>query len=793
MKKISKYLSILLVLVMVLMAFSACGKKDKEDPDDGKKVEDTNDDKKDPTDTTEPTDTPSNDTPLVVGYLAFSEKFSPFFADTGYDMDVTEFTGVGLLTTDRTGAIIYNAIEGETVPYNGVDYFYSGISDIAVNFDEAANLTTYDIKIRDDVKFSDGEAMTADDIIFTYYVLSDPSYDGSSTLYSQPIVGIQNYRANSTAAESITAEEVADFLANPSEGLKQEIADKIIRPILEEEYDWVGSLYGNESYKSYTDAHPVQKDLFADFYNLDENYDSYTVTDENQVIEDIIAQYGADFKALGGGYAGDEAYFAGDATAMARDIITEEKKAAGEGEDVNNIEGIKKISETEVQVVTKGFDATAIYQIGGATVAPLHYYGDEAQFDYENNKFGFPRGDLSIVKAVTTKPLGAGPYKFMKYENKVVFLEANENYFKGTPKIKYVQLKESTEADKVTGIEQGTLDITDPSGSKTVFEQIAKLNSNGETTGDKIVTNSVDNLGYGYIGINSETVNVGGDADSVESKNVRKALATILSVYRDVAIDTFYGDAASVINYPISNTSWAAPQKSDSDYKLAFSDDVNGNASYTADMSSEDKYAAAAQTALGYFEAAGYTVADGKITAAPAGAKMEYEVLIPGDGDGNHPAFMILTDASAAFAAIGFNLNVNDLTDTNVLWDRLDAGTQELWCAAWGATIDPDMYQVYHSSNIVGLGGTDSNHYHIADADLDTLIMEARKSDDQSFRKSAYKQALDVIMDWAVEIPTYQRQNSVVFSTERVNIDTVTPDITTFYVWFNEIENLELR
>jgi peptide/nickel transport system substrate-binding protein len=103
------------------------------------------------------------------------------------------------------------------------------------------------------------------------------------------------------------------------------------------------------------------------------------------------------------------------------------------------------------------------------------------------------------------------------------------------------------------------------------------------------------------------------------------------------------------------------------------------------------------------------------------------------------------------------------------------------------------MYQVYHSTNIVGKGGTDSNHYHIADTDLDTLIMEARKSDDQSYRKSAYKQCLDIIMDWAVEIPVYQRQNSVVFSAERVNIETVTPDITTFYKWFKEIENTELK
>ena len=182
MRKIGKAISLLLVLVMVLSAFAACSKKDKKDNE--------------------------TETPLVVGYLPFSQKFSPFFADTGYDQDVVEFVSVQLLTTDRTGAIVYNAIEGETIPYNGVDYTYTGIADIAVNYDEEADITTYDIKIRDDVKFSDGHVMDADDIIFTYYVLSDPSYDGSSTLYSQPIIGMQNYRANSSAAETITDEKL---------------------------------------------------------------------------------------------------------------------------------------------------------------------------------------------------------------------------------------------------------------------------------------------------------------------------------------------------------------------------------------------------------------------------------------------------------------------------------------------------------------------------------------------------------------------------------------------------------
>ncbi|HKL80388.1 MAG TPA: ABC transporter substrate-binding protein, partial [Mobilitalea sp.] len=79
---------------------------------------------------------------------------------------------------------------------------------------------------------------------------------------------------------------------------------------------------------------------------------------------------------------------------------------------------------------------------------------------------------------------------------------------------------------------------------------------------------------------------------------------------------------------------------------------------------------------------------------------------------------------------------------------------------------------------------------HIADDDLDTLMFDARKSDDQTYRKAAYKQCLDIILDWAVEVPSYQRQNCIVYSTERVNSESVTPNITTFYKWYYEIENI---
>lgn len=280
---------------------------------------------------------------------------------------------------------------------------------------------------------------------------------------------------------------------------------------------------------------------------------------------------------------------------------------------------------------------------------------------------------------------------------------------------------------------------------------------------------------------------VGDDKASAESKNLRKAFATIFSVYRDVAIDSYYGELASVINYPISNTSWAAPQSTDDGYEIAFSKDVNGNPIYTSSMTDEEKYAAAKQAALGFFEAAGYTVEDGRLTAAPEGASLEYELLIPADGSGDHPSFMICTLAKEALAEIGMNLIVTDLTQSTDLWDALSAQTCAIWCAAWGATIDPDMFQIYHPD------GGSNYQYAINDDDLTQLIMDARATTDQTYRKAMYKACLDIIIDWAVEIPVYQRQNAITFSTERINMDTVTPDITTFYGWMAEVQNIELN
>ena len=768
-------LALILSLVMCVGLFTACGEQKNPDGNGGGE---------------------SKDTPLVVGYSAFNQKFSPFFSETEYDQDVWVMTSLDLLNSDRQGQIIMKGIEGETHNYNGTDYTYYGPADCEIVQNDDGTVD-YNFKMREDLVFSDGEKVTIDDVIFSMYVLCDPTYDGNSTLYAAPIQGMAAYRAGmTTLAKALAAagrdnadftywteEQQTKFWDNFDKGLVP-FAEGIVAACVEGGMNTEGDIAGA-----------------AANWGFDGLAADATIQDFAMAIGN---QYGWVFSAMEKEVGNSDAL----STMMDADVYNDYPTTGVKtGESADSITGIKKTGDYSMTVTLDKVDATAIYQLG-VTIAPLHYYGDPAQFDAENNKFGFPKGDLSSVRAKTTEPMGAGPYKFLKYEDGVVYFEANENYFLGAPKTKYLNFQQCmSDDDKLNGVITGTIDITDPTFSNDTVDAITKANNGSGVDGDKVTTDTVDNLGYGYLGMSAACVNVGGEPGSDASKNLRKAFATVFSVYRDVAIESYYGERASVINYPISNTSWAAPQPTDDGYKVAFSVDVNGNDIYTSGMSADERYAAALQAALGYFEAAGYTVTDGKLTAAPAGAKLEYELQIPADGSGDHPAFMMVSEAKKALETIGMNLIITDLSDSSGLWTGIDAHQVDMWCAAWGATVDPDMYQIYYSdvANCKGDLGTGKNPfggaaqggsnkmYCIADPELDNLIMTARESLDQSYRKTMYKACLDIVVDWAVEVPVYQRQNAIIFSTERVNMSTVTPDITTFYKWYSEIEKIELN
>ena len=777
MKHMKQLIALLLALVLCLGLLAGCASKTTDDtttPSDTTPADDTSkDDTAEPSgeDTTDET-AGNPDGTIVIAETGFEGKFSPFFAASAPDQAAHALTQAVLLNADRRGEIIMHGIEGETRSYNGTDYTYYGLADCEVTENDDGTVT-YAITLRDDVTFSDGTPMTIDDVIFNMYVYMDPTYDGSATFYSVPIVGIDEYRGGMDTRMNV-------ILAAGPDGYE------------------ANDLYTEEQYNTFWAAFQTAGEKFAQSIAdyVMENYGAadfaaavamwgYEANDAAELWSKIVETYGYDLS--------DDGINKEVATTSITDFLAEEIGdtwndyivGVKTGESADHVEGIVKTGDYSMTLTTSELSTTAIYQLQ-MEIAPMHYYGDASLYDYDNNSFGFPKGDLSLVRAKTSTPMGAGPYIFKEYSDGVFYTDANPNYFLGAPKNGHINMKETQEADKITGIQSGALDISDPSYSLEVRDQIADINGADGDDGAIITTRLMDYRGYGYVALAAGNVKVGDDPASQESRDLRKAIMTVLSAYRDEGIDSYYGETASVINYPISNTSWAAPQVTDDGYQIAYSTDVEGNAIYTADMSTEDKYAAALNAALGYFEAAGYTVENGKVTAAPEGAAMEYTVNIGGSGNGDHPTFQVLTNAAAALKTIGFNLIVNDMANASDLFASYKSGEAEGWVAAWQSTNDPDMYQLYHSQ-----GST--NYYEINDADLDELIIAARQTTDQEARKAMYKEAMEIILDWGVELPVYQRSEASIFSSERIVVDSIPKDMTPYWTYLSEIEQIQVQ
>ena len=356
----------------------------------------------------EPKAVRDENTPLVVAYSPFSAKFSPFYADTAYDQDVVGMTQISLMTTDRMGGVIYNGIKGETVPYNGTDYLYTGIADLSVKYDEATDTTKYTAKLRDDLKFSDGEPVTADDVIFTYYTYLDPAYAGSTTLGSYGILGVDAYKTQVPEAGLEKIQPVFDAILAAGLGYEVKEGDAFTK----EQYDaywttakelWLADTqgitdavfasYGEDyaaaigvTYDQLKESDGLKTALGIALWGFGAYADGKLTTAAGTVFDLANGQYPTNddyLAAAAAKYGNDfEAYLAAgeSATGTKTDNLKTALygKLAADNEidtsaGVPNVRGIVKVDDYTVEVTTKGYEAPAVYSILGIQVTPLHY------------------------------------------------------------------------------------------------------------------------------------------------------------------------------------------------------------------------------------------------------------------------------------------------------------------------------------------------------------------------------------------------------------------------------------
>lgn len=794
--KVKKFLLLALVFVSVL-ALAACGDKEKD------KREETG---------------RNDEYTLILQSSTMDGIFNPFFYSSSYDGDVVNMVNVSLLTLDPNAAVV-SGDEYPTVALQHSIWYTNDLTNYTPKerFEEG-DYVVYEMVLKNGMKFSDGQPITAEDVLFNFYVYLDMAYDGLSTLYTLPILGLKEYRtqvSDPEAYQELAAEILADDTRvagyQPNDKYTEEQHDTYWEAFGEAGATFAGEIVAYVASNYLTDAyikayfHP---DLTADqvrndaqlkiaygmvmwgYGELSEDMtqvigasgDVYSVDELTNLVyfeEMLKANSDEDGKiAFPGGYQGLSEYESagGDFVANAAEIFTLKSGDVGSVKKITGlVEGTKVVNgqtHQTVKVILTKQDPKAILSLG-ITVAPKHYY--TANYAYSEEElvnygavYNSPKF-MEHLKKVNAQPLGAGPYKFVKRDpgDGTVYFERNDLFYTMggenvyNANIKKVAFKIVSSGAEFNAIKSGDVHYATVSASIDVMNEL--------TNQAKYQNILVDNLGYGYICVNPEVY---------PNLYERIALQTAFDITK--VYEYYPNGLAEVITRSMSQVSWAYPAKAEAIYK--FDETL--------------------QTTIEYFKRAGFEFNED--TGKFVGVDKTYEFFIPSAAN-DHPAGPIFLKTVDLLASIGINAKIT--TDEGLI-ARVNAGGCGIYALAWQASVDPDLYQVYHymsQANSVQGNGIVYLYEHGNDNTLGTLevkkldgttevmnqkqaleylgflIVEARAYMLIEERKPIYEAALNLLAQLAIEIPTYQRKNLFVYDGTVIDSKSLSKIVTPYW------------
>lgn len=429
-----------------------------------------------------------------------------------------------------------------------------------------------------------------------------------------------------------------------------------------------------------------------------------------------------------------------------------------------------------LSIEINGVDPVAQYSFG-ITIAPMHYYSGEIDgVDYVERamnpgehkseiygvKFNNQDFFQNVLKAPSKQacPVGAGAYKSLNASLKVgndCLYESNE-YFHTVgknlenAKIKYLKYRVINEGQLVETLKTNGVDFAMPNCTPKNASMINEI--------DYLAHGEYDAGGFGYVGINPKFV------PDIE---VRQAIMKAMNV--DEVTNSYYTSSYSqVIRRPISTTSWV--------YKTAVAQ--NKVAEHFSEHDSI-KYTTSVTELRNLVVSSGnWTYKGGKLVNAN-NQTLKLTFTIAGD-TADHPAYKLFSDAADILNEVGFEITV--MTNINAL-KSLATNELAVWAAAWSSGVDPDMYQLYHKDSKAS--SVNNWGYDVIKADVDgkfetekriinelsKLIEDGRKYTDRNARSEIYYQALDKVMELAVELPTYQRKDMYVYNKNFIDAKTL--------------------
>ncbi len=446
-----------------------------------------------------------------------------------------------------------------------------------------------------------------------------------------------------------------------------------------------------------------------------------------------------------------------------------------------------KDSYDVLRIKIKGIDPKAEWNFS-FSVAPYHYYSDPSQedlkVDIKNNKFGVRwadfdfhskviQGDNTWGESKNKVPLGAGAYVATDKDNSdkptsggfirdnIVYYKANPNFLLGKPNIEKMQYRVIQASNALNSLQQKEVDFVSPQFT-TENSNIVK-DSKFQSRGFKSISSW--QLGYGYIGVN---------AAYVKDINLRKAIMAAMN--EQLALGYYEKDTCMNIYWNMSACSWAYPRVGDVPYNGIPNDrpNTNNGHDYASAIADDANDTARKNMIQKYMNLAGKTAGD---------PDLKYTFTIAGASLTEHPCYAVFLKARELLNELGWDIEVK--ADTNAL-TKLATGSLEVWAAAWGSALDPDMYQVYHKNStatsvlawgyksILNESGYEDEREILNK--LSDVIDEARTMNDRTERTKRYKTAMGYVLDLAVELPIYQRQVMYALNTNVIDEDSLEHD-----------------
>ena len=199
-------------------------------------------------------------------------------------------------------------------------------------------------------------------------------------------------------------------------------------------------------------------------------------------------------------------------------------------EGATSISGVTKINEKTVQFTTKYPMALTTFQNSYGRyilTVPKHILGE------------VPEAELASYEWFNAPTVVNGPYKLVSYDlNHYLSYEANENYFKGAPKIPKLNIRVVASSQLLTGLTTGEIDFLAPTMAAVLqedYEAVQKL-SNVTASFAKPVTHQ-------SLFINTEKVD----------KRIRQAI--LLAIDRKNIVTNLLGGAGEVVDGFLSTAS----------------------------------------------------------------------------------------------------------------------------------------------------------------------------------------------------------------------------------------------